>query len=200
MASAGSSAVRDRMRGEGGYSLVELLLVTMLLTIVLGAILALLDSTNRTAPKETERAHVIRETQVGLKRMTNELRHAYALNSTGPWSIDANVLVRGVNKRVVYDCADPDPVRTAHRRCMRHEVGSGGATTTPEPVVTRVLLEAPEDGGAPPAIFSFVNKGSQGVVYVTARLAVDAGGDLTVGGYQYPIVLDDGFYLRNRDA
>ena len=44
-------------RGEAGYALTELLLVSSLLAIVLGAILALGETTQRITPRDTERAH-----------------------------------------------------------------------------------------------------------------------------------------------
>ena len=68
-----------RIRGEeAGYSLIELMIVASMMVVVLGAVLSLGDAAQRSTPKDLERAHAIRDTQVGLHRMTRELRQAHA--------------------------------------------------------------------------------------------------------------------------
>ena len=129
------------------------------------------------APKETERAHVIREAQVGMHRMTRELRHAYQNVSVTGSTVQADVLSQD---GVSYDCNQPHPTNPAYTRCLRYVGGAGG-----EVVVDRVL-----NGDA---VFTLTPPD-----YVRAVVEVNAGGDLK-NGYDHPIPLEDGFYMRNLD-
>jgi hypothetical protein len=173
--------------GEAGYALTELLITTSLLVIVLGAVLTLGETSQRVAPKETERAHVIREAQTGLHRMTRELRHAYDSDPdpdqdslvVTPSTVHADVI--GLDDPVSYDCNQPHPTNPSYTRCLRYVNGVGG-----EVVVDRVL-----NGDA---VFTLTPPD-----YVRAVVEVGAGGDLK-NGYDYPILLEDGFYMRNLDG
>jgi type II secretory pathway pseudopilin PulG len=179
--------------GEAGYALVELMVVASLLVIVLGAILALGEATQRIAPKESERAHVIREAQVGLHRMTRELRHAYsalptvAAPTVSGSTMQANVLrAGGVPKTVRYDCDEAHPTDSAYTRCVRQELLSGGTWSGQEVVIDRVLNGT--------AVFSLTPPD-----YVAARVEVAARGSLK-DGYGHRIILEDGVYMRNLDG
>jgi type II secretory pathway pseudopilin PulG len=170
--------------GEGGYALTELLVVSSLLVIVLGAVLTLGETSQRIAPKETERAQVIREAQVGLHRMTRELRHAYqAPTVTGP-AIQAVVPSGTSGLTVRYECNRPHPTDTAYTQCQRFTV-SGGTQTGGEVVVDRVLNGS--------SVFTTPTGSTN---YVRAVVEVAARGDLK-DGYDHRVVLDDGFYMRN---
>jgi prepilin-type N-terminal cleavage/methylation domain-containing protein len=178
--------------GEAGYTLIELMVVAALLAVVLGAILTLAEATQRIAPRETERAHVIREAQVGLHRMTRELRHAYAAPPTVPAptvtgsTVQANVLGRGGATRTVrYDCDEAHPTDSGYTRCLR-QVLSGGTWSPAEVVIDRVLNGTTVFTLTPPD-------------YVRAAVEVAARGDRKTG-YTHRVILDDGFYMRNLDG
>jgi type II secretory pathway pseudopilin PulG len=172
--------------GEAGYGLVELLVVASLLIVVLGAILALGEATQRIAPKESERAHVIREAQVGLHRMTRELRHAYEAPTMTGSSMEAAVRgPNGTTSTVRYDCDEAHPTDGAYTRCVR-QVISGGTWTTGEVVIDRVLNGTTVFSSTPPD-------------YVGARVEVAARGNLQEG-YDHRVILEDGFYMRNLDG
>jgi hypothetical protein len=164
--------------GEAGYALTELLVVASLLVIVLGAILMLGDTSQRVAPKETERANVIREAQVGLHRMTRELRHAYEDVAVTGSTMAADVLAQD---GVSYDCSRPHPTNSDYTRCVRYVNGVAG-----DVVVDRVL-----NGDA---VFTLTPPD-----YVRAVVEVSAAGDLR-HGYDHRILLEDGFYMRNLDG
>jgi type II secretory pathway pseudopilin PulG len=135
---------RSERSGEAGYTAIELLVSASLLVIVLGAILVLAETTQRIAPKESERALVIREAQVGLHRMTRELRHAYQAPTVTGSTMEASVLLSsGGTKTVRYDCDEAHPTDSAYTRCVRSEL-SGGTWLGGEVVVDRVLR-----GGGP---------------------------------------------------
>lgn len=109
----------DLRSDERGFSLVELLIVTLLLTLVLGATLSVLDRTNPQAAADTERGQAIRDVQRGVDRMMRELRQAYLINGCGrvgndianctfeeyTHTIDFNVRTpTNQRRRVVYSC------------------------------------------------------------------------------------------------
>jgi type II secretory pathway pseudopilin PulG len=170
--------------GEAGYGLVELMVVCALLIIVLGAILALGETTQRIAPKESERAHVIREAQVGLHRMTRELRHANAAPAVTGSTMQATVLVAGgVSRTVSYECNAAHPTDTAYTRCIRYDLTADPTKSNGQVVVDRVLNGATVFSLTPPD-------------YVAATVEVAARGNLK-DGYDHRVILEDGIYMRN---
>jgi hypothetical protein len=148
---------------------------------VLGAILALAETTQRIAPKESERANVIREAQVGLHRMTKELRHAYQAPTVSGSSMQASVLTPSGTRAVSYECNHAHPTDSAYTRCLRV---AGG---TSEVIVDRVLNGT--------TVFSQPD----GTNYVRVAVEVAARGDLK-DGYDHRVVLDDAIYMRNLDG
>ena len=182
--------------------MIELVLVASMVAVKLTAMLSLTDTTNKTTPKDTERAEVIRESQVGMHRMTRELRQAYDvdMSDSNAWRMHVAVAVNGVPTQVIYDCSEVDPANSAHRRCMRWSQSASGSTG-PEPVVKHVVLTAPAGGGTPEPVFNYTYKGTNPKpVYVSVNLKLAVSGGLSGGGYKYRLALDDGFYLRNVDA
>jgi hypothetical protein len=185
-------------RGEAGYALTELLVVAGLLVIVLGAILTLGETSQRIAPRESERAMVIREAQVGLHRMTRELREAHNLVTPAAGGsgavIDAWVPTTGGQRRVSYECNQTHPTEEGWTRCIRYDVSAAGLKSNGQVVVDRVL-----NGGAASTNPVFVRGSSPTSDYVKTTVEVAARGDLK-NGYSHEILLEDGFYMRNLDA
>ena len=172
------------VRGERGFTSIELLVAAAVGIVVLGAILSLFETTARIAPKDVERGHAIREAQVGLHRMVRELRQAYAVNATTPTFIDVNVTIGGQDRRVSYECERP--------RCLRREgnPGSDLATAPTEVVVDRLL-----NGSAADPVFTY-SPATFPPAHVEAKIVVPAAGERR-DGYRHRVVLDDGFDLRN---
>jgi formylmethanofuran dehydrogenase subunit A len=182
------SPTPETRSGEAGYALTELLVVASLLVIVLGAVLTLGETSQRIAPKETERAMVIREAQVGLHRMTRELRQAFA--SPAPEitasRAEASLQVSGVATRVVYDCNVTSTTNPDYKQCVRYVEAANGTLSGGQVIVDRVLNGS--------SVFS-----TPSTSYVRAVVEVAARGDLK-DGYDHKVVLDDGFYMRNLGA
>jgi prepilin-type N-terminal cleavage/methylation domain-containing protein len=191
-----SPSPRDRS-GEAGYSLIELLAVISVLVVLLGAVLALGETTNRIAPRDTDRAHAIRDAQVGLHGMTRQLRQAYQLHAATAYTMDVSVVVGGVARRFSYECDEPHPTKPTYNRCYRYEV-VGGSKGDGKLVIDRVLNGPNGTGGTNP-IFTFETNASGNVTYATAAVDVPAKGDRQVG-HRHKIPLYDGFYMRNLDV
>jgi Tfp pilus assembly protein PilX len=181
------SPTPETCSGEAGYALTELLLVAGLLVIVLGAVLTLGETSQRIAPKETERAMVIREAQVGLHRMTRELRQAFPTPAPEITASRAEAsvppLVSGAGTRVVYDCNVTSLTNPDYKQCVRYVEDAGGSLSAGQVIVDRVLNGS--------SVFTLT-----GTNYVRALVEVAAKGDLK-DGYDHRVVLDDGFYMRN---
>jgi hypothetical protein len=175
-----------------------MLVVSMLLVIVIGAALALLDTSNRIAPAERERAHAIHDAQVGLSRMTRELRQAYQVVDKGPYFMDVRVNRLGRDRRVVYRCDVDHPSDADLRRCVRYEIAASGAQSPSEVIVDRVMNIPPPTGTPTAPVFEFVDKPAIGTTFVNAKVEVPAAGERQ-SGHQHRVALDDGFYMRNTD-
>jgi hypothetical protein len=186
-------------RGEAGYALTELLLVSSLLVIVLGAILMLGEASQRIAPRETERAMVIRESQVGMDRMTRELREAHnvvspAAGASGA-AFDAWVATPSGERRVSYECNSTHPTEPAtFTQCVRYDVAANGTKSNPQVVVNWVL-----NGKAGSTLPVFVRGSAPTTDYVKTTVEVGARGERKTG-YSSKVLLEDGFYMRNLDA
>src|SRR4051812_16561279 len=134
-------------REEGGFTLVELLVAAGLMLIVVGAALALLDSSNTIAARDQERTHAIREAQVGVQSMTRELRQAFSIVSSSPYAIEVHVVRGGADHDVTYDCTGTSSAGPPLGQCVRYETsGSGqgsprrsstGSSTSPAPAGRR---------------------------------------------------------------
>ena len=181
-------------REESGFTLVELLVAAGLMLVVVGAVLALLDSSSEVAARDQERTHAIREAQVGVHDMTKELRQAFSIVSSSPYSIEVHVLRGGVDRDVTYDCNGTSSSGPPLGQCVRYEdTGSGpGAAST---VVDR-LVNKP--GSGRPPVFTYSTNGAGHTTYATVHVEVPAKGE-RAHGHPYGVVFDDGFFMRNLD-
>ena len=189
------SAIRRRLASEeAGFTLAELLVVIAILSVMLGAIVVVLNATQRTAPEEQERIAVIQDTQAGVYRMTRELRHAYRVTANGQWSITALLLVNGTTAQVTYDCTPTDPATPGYRICTRAQ-GAAAA----QPVIKNVVLVQPAGGGQPPSVFTYKTNAAGNINHVSVSVVAAAAGEVKTG-YKHKITFRDGFYLRNVDS
>jgi hypothetical protein len=200
-------AHRDRRptapdRGEAGYALTELLLVSSLLVVVLGAILALGETTQRITPRDTERAHVIREAQVGLHAMTRQLRQAADMTAPPHEAATASTLDVTLRDgtRYSFECDEPHPTQAGYNRCVRFPVSAAGVKQTNQGMVLiDRVLNGPAGTGATNPIFQYETNIAGIVTYVHVAIHVPAKGDLPEG-HDHDVVLEDGVYMRNLDA
>jgi prepilin-type N-terminal cleavage/methylation domain-containing protein len=168
--------------GERGFTLLEVVITATILAFIVFAILAISDNTTKHAVQDQERAHVIREAQVGLHRMTRELRQAYTINSNTATAMNVQVLVNGTGTQVSYDCGVVHPDDSSLRRCVR-TVGADSVV-----VIDRIN---------PGTVFTYDTYSPPR--YVQSRVSVPAKGE-RVSGHPSSVVLDDGFYMRNLDV
>jgi type II secretory pathway pseudopilin PulG len=187
-------ALRRRIREERGLSLVEMLLTMSLFVIVIAAAMSVMDTAERVGPRDTERANVIREQQVSLDRMVNELRQAYQILHTSPRSMEVLVRMRRngghQNLHVGYYCNEEAP-----GTCIRKEATIGQPLpATGKVVISRVLNWS----SATPPVFEFPDDVTGGITpeYVNVRVQVPAKGTRP-DGFRHTVTLEDGYNARN---
>lgn len=123
-----------RPASEHGFTLVELLVTLVVMTLASIAILSWLNQTSRVASSETARATSLNEETVAFARMLQEVRQAYAVNcpsagcSSGATSssidIDERTTLSGQqDKRVSFVCNVSEPGSTLHE-CVRYEAAA----------------------------------------------------------------------------
>ena len=178
---------RLRAADQDGFTLIETMYTAVLLVVVLGASLSLTEGAQRVVPKDEERALTLHDSQVALSGMTEELRQAYTLNSTTATGMDVSVRIRGVNRRVVFDCNEPHPSVAGLKQCVRYLI-TGGVPGPKSTIVPRVSSAA----------FTYEPVGVTPPKFVRLTLKVPAAGERT-DGYTHKVFLDDGFYMRNLD-
>jgi Tfp pilus assembly protein PilW len=66
--------VARRLRGEGGFTLVELLMGLMLGLLVVGVGVTIFTASVQSQPKLTQRGEAISQARTGMERLTRELR------------------------------------------------------------------------------------------------------------------------------
>jgi prepilin-type N-terminal cleavage/methylation domain-containing protein len=180
---------RVRLRSEKGMSLMELLVGMALMSVVMLALLALLDSAISTAPRDEERANSIREGQVGLHVMTRELRQANKVWTPGRTQIYVNI---GDDKHVLYDCDAVHPANPDQRQCLRWEAAVGSELPLDQP--GQVVVERRVAGDVFTYQPNLINP-----TFVEVHIEVPQAGDRE-DGYHANLELNDGFYLRNTDV
>ena len=178
-----------RLRSERGMTLAELLVGMLLMSVVLIAILSLLDAAVKTAPRDEERADAIREGQVGLHVMTRELREANKVWTPGKTQIYVNI---GDDTHVLYDCGVVAPDNPNERECVRWAAAVGQQLPLAQPGQVVVERRVPGD------VFTY-EPNLINPTYVKIHIQVPQSGERD-DGYHANLVLDDGFYLRNTDV
>jgi Tfp pilus assembly protein PilW len=176
-----------RSQGERGFTLVELLIATVITMLVLFLTLALADFAIKSEPEIADRNAKIQEAEVVLERMVRELRQAYDVVAASPSSLTVltydNKATCGSSQletarrcQVVYTCSGGDCTRTASE-----EDGTG---TGP----TRQIVS----GLSSDAIFSYTPSTAEAqAVSVTMEFpAEDGSGDDA-------ITVTDGTAMRN---
>ncbi len=191
-------------------TLVEMLVTVLVMGLVVTGILAVLDTSARVVPKDTERATAIGEAQSGLNGIVRELRQAYRIVGWTPNSVQFRVnLLRDnpstagpdyANLTVDYTCGG-DPAR-----CVRREAPVGSSLPAAGRTVVARVLNGGASTPAARAVFDFDESPDRSVgvtaaavrpSYVTIRIEVPAAGERGAGGYQNSVVLEDGLYVRN---
>jgi prepilin-type N-terminal cleavage/methylation domain-containing protein len=199
-------AVRARLdlRSQDGFTLIEMLMVTAMLPIVLGATFSGLEFAEKQTPKNVEYAQAISSTSAGLQRMIRDIRQAYRIDSTTPNSVDFNAVIGSVDLEILYECdlAYPSTTGNTHykeyRRCRRVSTTTG--SSLPSISNGAVVIDRLLNGTTEQPVFTF--KDSKGEsdptnpTYIEAKIKVPARGELNTG-LNHTITFNNGTSLPN---
>jgi hypothetical protein len=180
------------LREEDGFTLTEQLVVAGGMSVILAAILGLSEVAIKQAPADRERVHAVRDAEIGLAKMTRELRTAHAI-TIQPLKATASIYRSGATITVTYDCSGA--AVDGLRKCVRTQSGSGPSTSST--VIDRVA-----NGTSRPVFTATTRADDDGIpwtTYVKTLVEVPARGERSSGA-KARTVLEDGFYLRNIDA
>src|SRR3954454_3208193 len=120
--------LRRLIQGQGGSTLIELLVAMPIAILLLAVVVQDLGVAGRKQRDMERRTVALSQGQIGLERMTRELRQANWVYVRSSSTIDVDVMVRSgptatsVHKLVRYDCSGVG--------CIRYE---GIATAYPPP-------------------------------------------------------------------
>jgi type II secretory pathway pseudopilin PulG len=175
--------IRDRLRAQAGFTLVEQLVAFVALGLVVGATLTVLNSLMRAAPVDQEWGHTIANTQAGMYTMTRELRQGTNVTLVTGYVMSADVLVNGATQHVLYQC-------DLGNYCTRK------STTAP--------TAAPSRGAGGTTLMSNVENNALGTVVFTSpaskyyqlQVIVRSAGALKTA-HTHNVTLTDGFFARN---
>jgi type II secretory pathway pseudopilin PulG len=161
---------------QSGHTLVELLVALPIALIVLSVALLALETTVRQEHRTRDHSATLRDQQVGLERMTRELREATSFTFLTSQKVEFEAYLRSAGglRRIRYDCS-------SGTNCLRLEGPVGGTVSGPTPIID--ALENPDVFEPEP---DFVNPRYVGVV-ASVRIAPE----------RPLITLRDGVDLRN---
>jgi prepilin-type N-terminal cleavage/methylation domain-containing protein len=129
--SRGTSAA-DRVRGQGGFTLIELMVVMMLFGIVISVIFAMLINVQKSETFAQKRGDTLDEVRVTMDRITKELRQATSVVGTPTAShIEFLTYENGTPADVTYD---------ATGTTLTRKVGAATATTMQSGLTTTSLF------------------------------------------------------------
>lgn len=127
--------ILDRLRREGGFTMIELMVAGSLGVLVLSGTLKLFNVSYGGQDAVAERSADIRDAQVAVDRLTREIREGSGISKTGDNEIELITLVRtsacgsgeqtdtAIQCRVNYSCEAGACTRTES-----NPAGGGGAT------------------------------------------------------------------------
>ncbi len=178
-----------KQSGEGGFTLVELLVSSMMGVVVMGAVASLVISAVREQPKISKEVQNVSNARWMLERLTHELRNGVAVKEGTASKISFEGYVRrttcggstplaaaspAIKCRITYECST-----TA---CTRKETSPETTSGTAEPVFSGLISNQ---------IFTYVPSAAN-ATYVKATLQFP---DPTDAGS--PLVISSGASLRN---
>jgi prepilin-type N-terminal cleavage/methylation domain-containing protein len=188
-----------RLRAQGGFTLIEMMIAASLTLLVLGATLTVFESSQRIQIRDAEYALAMQEGRTGLQRIAREVRQAYKVESAGENELEFLIKFGSSSYKVYYKC-NVEEAGTGYDKCVRLSAAVGSSLpsiSSGATIVPRVLNQTSADPKDP--IFKYEPSAISPEV-VQLRAVLPAAGSLTKGqGLKHHVVLSDSAYIRNLD-
>jgi prepilin-type N-terminal cleavage/methylation domain-containing protein len=185
-----------RLAGQDGFTLIEMLVVTLLLSGVVAALVGPMVTSQRVQNRDASYAAAQQEARTGLDSMVSQIRQARVILSTDSNAVEMNVSLNGTAEHVYYECDVAQPGSTQYRQCVRVQAAAGSAL--PSLSTGTAVIRNLTNGTTADPVFSFAADPAA-PYYMTATIKVPAS-DGTTGGLQHSIVLSDGALMRNQNV
>lgn len=185
---------------QSGMTLIELLVAAALLTIVLGATLAPMNTSATIEKRDVAWAEAIRDGQIGLQRMVREVRQAYSVQGASPNSLDFKVYLGDQDLHIVYQCDMPypsspsNPYASSYHRCVR--IQAIGNAALPSLASGEVVIDRLLNGTNADPVFTYTPN-TISPKFIAAKIKLPARGTLTSPGLSHAMTFEQGLYLRN---
>ncbi len=181
-----------RPSSEGGFTLIELLVSTALAIVVLGGVLAALESSQRVQARDAEWAFTLQDGRAGLARMAREIRQASKLEETKKNVIVFEATLGSKSWKIKYECS---VVQTASLdECVRFAAEKPNSLPGTGTTIVRDVMNGT-------TVFSYSNESEPTKSYVvTMKLELPSAGTLKQAGssgYSHHVVLENAAYMRN---
>jgi prepilin-type N-terminal cleavage/methylation domain-containing protein len=175
--------MRERIREQAGFTLIEQLVAIVILAIVVGATLTALETMLKAAPADQEWSHIVANTQKGIYQMTRELRQGVGVTLVTPYVMSADVVVKGETQHVLYQC-------DLSSSCTRKFTTAPAAAPSRGAGGTTVIGSLQNFSLGTPVFTSPSSK------YFQVAVIVRSAGEL-VTKHTHNVTLTDGFFARN---
>ena len=186
-----------RLRAQDGFTLPELLVVMALLPIIALALMNMLDTTAKLAPKSTEFANAVQEGGTGVSLAMRDVRQAYRIAGTTPNSITFYANINGADIRENISCDIPSTARDTNgallRRCVKTTAAANAAL--PSPATGQILVDRVSNGTSADPVFHY-SPDPISPTFVRMLIKVPARGEDN-DGFSHTITIDNGTELRN---
>jgi type II secretory pathway pseudopilin PulG len=196
----------SRASAQDGYTLVELLVSSLMAVLLLGGILAAFQVSQEVEARDTTWALTLQEGRAGLARMAYELRDAKKVATSPSPTASAITFfapVGGKLWKIEYSCSVTQPGPTGYDQCTRYAVED---TTEEEakalPSTGAAIVRDVLNGTS---VFSYTYKKpstKEEVIAATMKVELSAKGTLKQPGssaYSKPIVLENAAFMRTLD-
>lgn len=166
----------------------------VLAVVVFGAIVAMLETSQRVEARDTEAALSLQEARTGLSRMAREIRQASKVEKAEAGTIEFQALIGTSNYYIRYECGVVES--GTKYKCLRSaEAGKSPSAGTGKRIVATVLNGT--------TVFKYFKENAANTTepdYVTLKLEMPASGTLKQANstsYTDHVVLTDAAYMRN---
>ncbi len=186
--------LRRRLAGNGGFTLVEVVVAAALAIGVFVAILSMLDNSQRVEARDSEWALTLQDARSGLARIAREVRQASKVEKAEAGTIDFFARIGTSSYHVRLECGVAESA--TRYKCVRFAAEEGKSLPATGTRIVGGVLNGSE-------VFKYFKDGAANTTepdYVTLKLEVPASGALTQSGssfYKNRVVLTNAAYMRN---